>query len=190
MIANIKGVVLKLGEKFVIIDVSGIGYKVFVSPDLISKLETGQEISFFTYLAVRENALDLYGFLHYEELELFELLLTISGIGPKGALGVLAQASPAEIKESIVAGESRLLVKVSGIGKKTAERIVLELKNKIGGLERNKGLTGMNNTDLEVLEALEALGYSIPEAREALKKTDKELAVSEKIKQALKFLAK
>jgi Holliday junction DNA helicase RuvA len=143
---------------------------------------------------VREDAQELYGFRKVEELDMFELLLTISGIGPKSALGVLSIANVADIKESISRGDSSLLTKVSGIGKKTAERVVLELRGKVGevlevstGKRKGMGIVASS----EEIDALEALGYSLMQAREALQAIDPKIKDSgERIKAALKNLGR
>lgn len=190
MISYLRGKILNKGRGFAIIEVREIGYKVFVNPTMWAELEIGQEIDCYTHQYVREDSLDLYGFKSLDDLELFELLLLISGIGPKSALGVLAIASPEDVKDSISRGDSALLQKVSGIGKKTAERVILELREKIGYISNissspQSGGTNMNSG--EEIDALMALGYSMQEAREALKKVDPNLKDSgERIREALK----
>jgi holliday junction DNA helicase RuvA len=192
MISTITGVVSEKISGSLIIEVSGIGYRVNVSPDAFLKTEEKEKISLFTYLAVRENALELFGFLRKEELVFFELLISVSGIGPKGALKVLSQATPSQLKSALVTGDHSILTKVSGIGEKTAERIILELKNKIGGVSSLEDFEKKaSSSDIETMEALVSLGYSQVEAREALKKTGtKTKNINERIKKALKFLGK
>lgn len=192
MISKLTGTVAEKDTDYLIIEIGGIGYKVNVSLDVIAKTQDGGEISLFTYLAVRENSLDLYGFLEKNELIFFELLVSVSGIGPKGALGVLSQATPAQLETSITTGDCSILTKVSGIGEKTAERIILELKNKIGkigSLQKTEGKT--TSVDVETMEALMALGYSQRDAQEALREIGPKVKnVNEKIKRALKILGK
>ncbi|MBD3244787.1 MAG: Holliday junction branch migration protein RuvA [Candidatus Moranbacteria bacterium] len=193
MISKIKGSVIDKSLNYLIVENQGIGYKIFATNDLISKAILNNEIEVFTYLSVRETALELYGFLKKEELNFFEVLLTISGIGPKGAMGVLSQASPAQLKDSISTGDYSILTKVSGIGKKTAQRIVLELKSKLGSIEIGESLEGSKSASLDVesIEALEALGYSNQQAREALQNVNKKIKdVGQRVKEALKFLAR
>lgn len=192
MIARIKGVVIEKKEGNVIIEVGGVGIRVFVLPDVVDRVSPEEIVTFFTHLVVRENILDLYGFLKREELEIFELLISVSGIGPKGAVGVLAAAGPAEIKSAIALKDYSVLTKVSGIGKKTAERIVLELKSKIGKLEGDVSHAGGFTAEgIEALEALLALGYAREEAKKALQKVSPEVeGASEKVKQALRLLSK
>jgi Holliday junction DNA helicase RuvA len=176
----------------VIIEVNNIGYQVFVGPVICAELETGKEAKLYTHQYVREDALNLYGFRSMEELEMFELLLSISGIGPKSALGVLSVGSVEDIKESISRGDPALLTKVSGIGRKTAERVILELREKVGHLYLGKktvGGTGLASGD--EIDALMALGYSMQQAREALRAVDSKIKDSgERIKAALKNLGK
>ena len=192
MVSYLKGKIRNKGYGFVILEVNNIGYQVFLAPLLYADLNLNQEMEFYTYQQVREDALNLYGFRNMEELELFELLLSISGVGPKSALGVMSIATVADIKESIFRGDPALLTKVSGIGRKTAERVVLELKEKIGKLVVDDGKSYVNNLgSSDEIDALMALGYSLSQAREALNGVDaKTKDSSERIRQALKMLGK
>ena len=176
-----------------IVEVNNLGYKIFVSPSFWVELSSGAEFEIYTHQHVREDALDLYGLKSAEELQMFELLLSVSGIGPKSALGVLAIASPADIKISINQGDPSLLTKVSGIGRKTAERVVLELRGKIKTGEAGAGAgAGQNNlAKSEEIDALTALGYSLAQAREALDQVNPEVKDSgERIREALKQMQK
>ena len=191
MIAYIKGKILNKSKGFVIINVRDIGYQVFVNTAQFTRLEIGQEIEFYIHHHIREDAMDLYGFNTPEDLEMFKLLLSISGIGPKSALGVLAVSSVNEIRETIAQGDSSLLTKVSGIGKKTAERVVLELREKVAHLadSGNSQVSALAGSD--EIDALMALGYSLQQAREALRKVDPKTKDSgQRIKEALKNLGK
>jgi Holliday junction DNA helicase RuvA len=190
MIARLEGKIKMKSERFLIIDVSGVSYKVFTTPKTLKKAPKKDEIfSLWTHLHVRENALELYGFEEYQEMEFFEMLIQISGIGPKSAIGVLSVAPLDTLKKAISFGETSYLTKVSGIGRKTAEKIVLELKEKLGELEGQAG--GMFKEDQDVLGALESLGYSRQEAREALKQTPETIeGTSNRVKEALKILGK
>jgi len=191
MISKLTGTIAHTDAKSIVLDVGGVGYKVFVSPDIFSKLETKASLTIWTYLAVRENALDLYGFLSLSELNFFELLITISGIGPKTAMGILSVASVHSLETAIHTGDTSHLTKISGIGKKVAEKIVLELKDKIGpGTQTPEQEATMKN-DSDVVEALKSLGYTPAEARDALKKLPKTLTkTNDKIREALKILGK
>lgn len=197
MIAYLSGIILNKGANYVIIKAGDVGYKVFINPALYIDLAVGQSAEIYTHQYVREDALDLYGFKTLNELEFFELLISISGIGPKSALGVLAVASVEDVKESIARGDSVLLTKVSGIGRKTAERVVLELREKIYKTtdDGKFRLTGTENIGLAMsgdeIDALMALGYSLTQAREALKQVDLTVKDSgERIREALKKLGR
>jgi Holliday junction DNA helicase RuvA len=189
MISFLRGPLLETGAKSVVIDLNGVGYKVFVTEDTLHGLKIGAEIKLWTYLAVREDALDLYGFTSPKEKSFFELLISISGIGPKDALNILSLVSVDTLTSSIRSGSVAHLVKVSGIGKKTAEKIVLELKDKLGGIESGGEMSAGMSSDMDAIEALRALGYDADEAREALKKIDPEISdTGKKVKAALKML--
>lgn len=193
MISYLSGKIINKGSGFIIIKTGDIGYKVFVSPSYLVELEIGEDLEIYTHQYVREEALDLYGFRDIEELEMFEMLLSISGIGPKTALGVLAVGSVDQIKESIARGDSALLTKVSGIGRKTAERVVLELREKVGKLEAESGSKELGRGALsgDEIDALMALGYSMSQARDALRMVDANIKDSgQRIKEALKKLGR
>jgi Holliday junction DNA helicase RuvA len=189
MIGFVEGKIESSNDKYVIIDVNGIGYKIFISLNTFKNLpEKNKKAKLYTYLYVREDKMQLYGFITQEELEFFELLVSISGIGPKGALSILTVASVKTLKKAIISGESDILTKVSGIGKKMAEKVVLELKNKIEDMPIGEEKI---THDSEALDALVALGYKLTEAREALRKIPEDIKdIGEKVKQALKVLGK
>jgi holliday junction DNA helicase RuvA len=188
MISRIKGTILDIADRSVVVDIQGLGYKVFVTDDTLHGLKIGTPTELYTHLAVRENALDLYGFTSNKEKDFFELLISISGIGPKSALNILSLVSSDTLLSSIRTGSTAHLVKVSGIGRKTAEKIVLELKDKLGGLSGEDMSAGMSS-DADAIEALKALGYDQSEAREALKKVSKDVTnIGSKVKAALKIL--
>ena len=189
MISSIRGTVLELGNRYVSIDINGLGYKVFVTDDALHTLKVGTEASLRTHLVVREDALDLYGFINLTEKNFFELLISISGIGPKSALNILSMVASDTLASAIRSGSTAHLVKVSGIGRKTAEKIVLELRDKLGGIGGEDMSAGMS-ADADAIEALKALGYDANEAREALKKISKEISdTGAKVKAALKMLS-
>jgi holliday junction DNA helicase RuvA len=190
MISLLRGQVIELADKYVTVDIHGLGYKVFVTADTLHTLKVGAESTFWTYLAVREDALDLYGFTSKKDKEFFELLLSISGIGPKSALNILSLTSSDILASAIRSGSTAHLVKVSGIGRKTAEKIVLELRDKLGGVTTSEDIAIGMSSDADAIEALKALGYDADEAREALKKIDKDLTdTAKKVKAALKLLS-
>lgn len=190
MIGRLTGSVVVREGTYAIIDVGGIGYKVFASKETL--VELGQKkdspVSVWTYLAVREDALDLYGFIEKDSLRFFELLLSVSGIGPKSALAILNIAPVKTLESAIASGDPSHLTKTTGIGRKKAEKIILELKDKIEMLE---GEIDAHREAEDVMEALQALGYSRRDAQEALKKIPKGTASTEvKIKEVLKLLGK
>lgn len=187
MIAQIAGIVIEKGARFALVDVGGIGYKVWVTDETLRQLKEGNEARLRTHHAVREDSEDLFGFLEQEDLKLFELLLGVPGIGPKTALNILNVATPETLRHSITSGETGYLTKISGIGRKTAEKIVLELKEKLGAPEGSAGL----KEEVDALEALKSLGYSHTESREALRQVEKQVTgTSDRIKAALKLLGK
>ena len=189
MIAKLKGQIDFLRENYIVIDINGVGYKVFFSAYALGKLAEQQNIECYTHTYVREDALALYGFLSQEELEMFELLISISGIGPKAAMGILSIADTKTIRTAVLNEDPSILTKVSGVGKKTAQRVILELKNKVAGLAASDRQEVSDDTD--ALEALIAMGYSIAESRDALKQLPKDTKdVSEKVKMALRNIGK
>lgn len=162
----------------------GLGYKIFSTKDSLLRLSPGARVSFWVHHTVREDAQDLYGFPDEAELRFFELLLTVSGIGPKSALAVLDTVSIETLQSAISQNRAEYLTKVSGIGKKTAEKIVLELKDKVG-----VGVEGTLKGDEEALEALRALGYTSQEARDTLRKVPSDFSNSnDRLREALKLL--
>ena len=188
MIGSIKGKVQYKGSNYIILETSGVGYKVFVTPTLLFSLKQGQEQGLVTLTYVREDQITLYGFETLKELEFFELLLTVSGVGPKSAIGIMSLASLEMIKSAIVSEDPTVFTKVSGIGRKTAERVIVELKEK---LKNEVDAAPVAKEHSEALDALMALGYSQQEARDALKEVPKEVSnLQEKVKIALKTLSK
>ncbi|MDO7788866.1 Holliday junction branch migration protein RuvA [Desulforamulus aquiferis] len=195
MIAYVKGKLAATGLGWAVVDVNGMGYRLYV-PTQPEPVSQGQEIKYFTHMAVREDGITLYGFLQEEELECFLSLLEVAGVGPKVALAVVSCLKPEALKAVIACGDVNQLVKVPGVGKKTAQRILLELKDKLKGPVAVAGTIEVINSPTgsedEVLLALQTLGYGQNEARDALKKAnDKHLGadVASLIKAALKELA-
>lgn len=193
MIAYLEGKIIAKTGTYFILQTGGVGYQIFVGDNFLATITVGNIQNTYIHHRVREDVSDLYGFSSLGDLELFELLLSVSGVGPKSALAVLSLAATNDIKEAIIRGDAGLLMKVSGIGKKTAERIVLELKNKVlkafsgdnlGGEESFSGLG-------EELDALLALGYSVSESRSALNKVGPELtSTASRVKAALRYLGR
>jgi len=193
MIAYLKGNILAKNNHYLILENSGLGYQIYAGENFLADLKVGQIKEVYTHHRVREEASDLYGFNTLEELDLFELLLSVSGVGPKSALAVFSLASATDIKEAIIRGDAGLLTKVSGIGKKTAERLVLELKNKVARISGGTALFGnsSNSGVSDELEALMSLGYSLSEARDALNLVESSITSSAgRLKAALKQLGK
>ena len=190
MIVHLKGRLDSTGIDHAVIDVGGVGYEVDVPMSTFYNLPSlGERVSLLTHFVVREDAQVLYGFGTAEERETFRQLIKISGVGPRTALAILSGLSVADLAQAVSLQESGRLVKVPGIGKKTAERLLLELKGKLGPeLARPQGVT--TDTQADVLQALVALGYSDREAATALKALPPDVGVSEGIKLALKALAK
>ena len=174
-------------DNFIILDVSGVGYKVFVLDKFINEIHIGNELEVFIYTQVAETVLDLYGFTSQEELEFFELLISISGIGPRSALDILQKAKIEDLRTAAQSGNAEVLSKVSGIGPKTAERIVVGLKDKLGSMPT--GASAWNDEFGEALEALIGLGYAPNQAQEALSHCQTN-DTGEKIKEALRILGR
>lgn len=191
MISYLRGKVINKSLNYAIIEIANIGYQVFTGENFLNELKINSEVEVYTHHRVREEASDLYGFKNMEDLELFELLLTVSGVGPKSALGVISMASANDIKEAIIRGDANLLTKVSGIGKKTAERLVLELKTKILRGSASAGLGSLSLMGSDEIDALMSLGYSLNEARSVFNLVDPSITdSSERVKAALKKMAK
>lgn len=190
MISYIEGSIIFKGIGFIILKTpSGVGYKVHAAPDVLSETQSGSlDIKIWTHLHSREDGIDLYGFKNYAELEFFETLIKVSGVGPKSALAFFNLAPVDVLKNAIASGEAAYLTKVSGIGRKTAERIIIELKDKFGGKD---GTRFQFKEDEDVFEALSSLGYAPKDIRETINKIPKEIqGAQNRIKEALKLLGK
>jgi Holliday junction DNA helicase RuvA len=189
MISYLQGKIFDVRGNILTLLVGGVGYQVHVSPYTHGKMSGQEEASLYIYTNVREDALQLYGFLEQAELEMFELLISISGIGPKVGLSILAIADPKTIRTAIVNRDPSILTSVSGVGKKTAERVIIELQNKVSEVDIYESAGAL--ADQEALEALTALGYNIAQAREALKAVpEEEKDMGNRIRQALRSLGK
>ena len=201
MFAYFKGILSEISDDGVIIEVNGIGYNILMPSNKIYELsDIGNEVKLYTYTCVREDAFSLYGFITNDELKLFKLLITVSGIGPKGAMSILSVMNPSDVVSAILTGDSKFISSAPGVGKKTAERVILELQDKIQKMdigysaEMFNGKRSSNNEisddAKDAIDALTALGYSNVEAKEAvLKAVSSNDANSEDIlKNALKYL--
>lgn len=187
MIAQIKGEIIDKTDRSLVIDAGGVGYDVACNKDLLLQMKIGDTCRLYTHLNVREDAMDLYGFGSAEDLAFFKLLISVSGIGPKSALNILDTAKPSEIKRAIANNDAGTLQAIQGLGKKTAEKIVMELKDKIDVLASSEG--GVD--DQAALQAIVSLGYSVAEARQALRSVGKEAnSLEGKVKAALKLMAR
>ncbi len=188
MIYSVSGEITLKKNTYVVISSGGLGFKVFIPLNTYKRLpETGEKVTLLTHFHVREDDMSLYGFLEEKELSFFEALLSVSGIGPKSALGVLSVAPVDRLAGAVSKGETELLQKSYGIGKKTAERIVLELKDKIT-FDGKKGdeVVRLMESDSDVYEALTSLGYSGKQAKAAIDKIDRKFkGVDERLRDAL-----
>ena len=187
MIGYLEGTVRAVRDNHCILLAGGVGHKVFTTKETLARLPLDSQAAFWTHLAVREDILDLYGFYSEDELGSFALLLSVSGIGPKSALGILDIASSETLRSAIASGNASYLTNVSGIGKKTAEKIILELKDKV--LAGGSAGPAMPKGDSEALEAMRTLGYSADEGRKALRAVPNEVeGSSERLREALRIL--
>ena len=203
MFAYIKGSLEVKTNGYIVIDVNGIGYKIYMSETAIAELgEIGQIVKVHTYLKVKEDEMSLYGFNTNEELRMFELLLSVSGIGAKSAINILSNITPSSFALAIINNDINLLKKLPGIGPKTAQRVILELKDK---LKKENEIVANENTDIsdtintaimddekiaEATAALKVLGYTGKEIEKALEKVDANLSVEDIIRKGLLNLAR
>ncbi len=198
MIYSLQGKLLIMENNYIVIQCSGVGYKCLTSSYTQGQFhdKIGQEVVAYTYMSVRQDAVDLFGFSSLNELNCFKLLTTVSGVGPKAALSILSQFSAEKVSMLVSAGDSKSLTNVSGIGSKTAQRIVLELKDKLtGNVLRSESTTttilpSCQKNISEAVKALSTLGYSGTEVLPVLSKLDSNLSVEQLIQQTLKAMAK
>jgi len=191
MISFLEGKIIDKNPESITLSVAGVGYLIYITADLLQEAQDKTEISVWTYLAVRETALDLYGFKDKKELSIFKLLLTISGIGPKSAISILSSTTAETLVSGIQSNDAEYLSKISGIGKKTAEKIVLALKDKLGVNEFGESSDNQpQNNNMVAIDALVALGYSERDARSSVGKIKDIDNPEDIIKMALKDLGK
>ena len=190
MISRLRGAVLTIKPPIVVIDVGGVGFRVSCSQAALDTLDIGRTADLHTHLIVREDELSLYGFSSEEEVSFFQTLLGVSGIGPRTALAMLSKLQPETLRAAIVSDRVDVISGVPGIGKKTAEKIIFALKDKLGGLETAPAVP-MSAVDAEVVSALTALGYSVAEAQAALGSLPRgeKMDLEDKIRQALNYFA-
>ena len=195
MIAFLKGIVAVKGNNYILIDVNGVGYKIYMTEISLQEIELNKEIKVFTYMRVSENDVSLYGFMNSEELAMFELLIGVGGIGAKSAIAILSNIEPSSFAIAVITDDVSTLKKLPGIGAKTAQRIILELKDKIKTeeeKEHEKALeekAKLNEKAQDAIDALQVLGYNIKSIEKVLSQIDTDnLEVEEIIKQGLKLL--
>lgn len=190
MIAYLHGYIKFISNDYCILEVNGVGYKVFTDTHSLHSLTQGLDAEFFIHTAVRDDAILLFGFLHRDTFDLFELLLTVSGIGAKGALAIVSHLSPSVFAEAISRQDLKILTKLPGVGKKSAERMILELKDKIQSLDTVALPPAqiLSNAQDEAAEALKTLGYSTAEINSVFSKAPLESSTEQLIKFALKEL--
>jgi Holliday junction DNA helicase RuvA len=174
MIATLRGEIAQIEDTALIVEVGGVGLRVFVPAPLRTRVKTGEAAFLFTHLVVREDALTLYGFESQADRDLFNMLLGVDGVGPKVALSVLSSMTLDAVQRAVFADEAELLSRVPGVGKKTAQKMALHLKDKLKPLDALKQVAAMSDADTEVLAALTALGYSVVEAQSAIQSIPKD----------------
>lgn len=194
MINHLKGTIEIKKDSYIVIDVNGVGYKVSMTETSLQNLNLNDEIKIFTYLRISEDDINLYGFLSYEELSMFELLISVGGIGSKSALKILSNIMPSKFALAVITNDVDTLKKLPGIGAKTAQRIILELKDKIKMSEQEAGqdenIIQIQGNAKDAKDALQVLGYTRKDVEKVLEKIDiSGLSVEEIIKQCLKNLS-
>ncbi|MBT9779815.1 Holliday junction branch migration protein RuvA [Clostridium sp. MCC353] len=201
MISYIKGLLVETFEDTIVVEAGNIGYNIHVPLSLLERLpKIGHEVKVFTYFQVREDAMSLYGFLNRQDLDMFKQLIGVNGIGPKGALGVLSTLTPDSLRMAIISGDAKAISKAPGIGIKTAQRVILDLKDRVhiedmlpqeAEAETLSGGNLVGQTGKEAMEALVALGYSGSEAAKAVRQVEikDDMSVEDVLKASLKHLA-
>ena len=203
MISYIRGTLAEKNEDSAVVEAHGVGYQIFVPVPVLSELPPlGESVKIYTYFSVREDGMSLFGFLSRQDLAMFKQLIGINGIGPKSALGILSALRPDVLRMAVASGDAKTISRAPGVGPKTAQRIILDLKDKIrpedvlaGGLEESlavpEEISGVGQAGKEAVEALTALGYSAAEAAGAVKKVKitEEMTAEDALKGALRHLA-
>jgi Holliday junction DNA helicase RuvA len=189
MIATLRGEISQIEENALILEVGGVGLRVFVPAPLRRRVKAGEAILIYTHLVVREDALTLYGFESQSEREFFNILIGVDGVGPKVALSVLSTMTLDSIQRAVFADEGELLSRVPGVGKKTAQKMALHLKDKLKPMDALATVAAMTDKDSEVLAALTALGYSVVEAQSAIQALPKDAPddTEERLRLALQY---
>ncbi len=204
MISYIKGPLVEVDEEVIVVEAGAVGYNIRVPLSLLEELPAvGSEVRIYTYLRVSEDAMTLYGFGSRQDLKMFKQLLGVNGVGPKGALGILSALGPANLRIAVVSGDAKAIAKAPGIGVKTAQRVILDLKDRISmdealyslaepeGAKSETGKTAMQAAAREAVDALVALGYSPTEAAKAVQKTEaaEDMTAEAILKASLRYLA-
>lgn len=203
MISYIRGILAEKNEDSAVVEAHGVGYQIFVPVPVLSELPPlGESVKIYTYFSVREDGMSLFGFLSRQDLAMFKQLIGVNGIGPKSALGILSALRPDVLRMAVASGDAKTISRAPGVGPKTAQRIILDLKDKIrpedvlaGGLEESlavpEEISGVGQAGKEAVEALTALGYSAAEAAGAVKKVKitEEMTAEDVLKGALRHLA-
>ncbi|MDE6658668.1 MAG: Holliday junction branch migration protein RuvA [Eubacterium sp.] len=198
MIYNVKGTLTYIDAQFVVVECGGVGFKCFTTLNTSKSVgQIGSEVNLYTHLSVREDAMDLFGFGTLTELEAFKMLITVSGVGPKAAVSVLSELTPDRLALAIASSDTKAIIKANGIGKKTAERIVLELKDKMASVATGElssavasaGSIIEESASAEAVAALVALGFSQSDAAVAVGQMDQSLSADEMIRLGLKQLS-
>lgn len=188
----LKGELAQKQENFAVVDIGGVGYKIFTSQFSLDSVSVGSDVTFYTHVYVREDILDIYGFTSNDELTMFLHLLSVSGVGPKAALAILSIATPSQLVLAVLTDDAKMLTKASGVGAKVAQRVILELKGKLKNTEiapeavvsAGIDISASSNSE-EAVSALTVLGYSQNEAKNAVAKIDPSLSTEEIVKRAL-----
>jgi holliday junction DNA helicase RuvA len=187
MIASLRGQALRVGPGIIVLEVGGVGYQISATASACRRASTAGEVTLITHLHVREDALQLFGFAEAAERDLFELLLGVSGVGPKAALAIVSGYAPDQVRRAVSAGDRALFTSIAGIGQKTAERILIDLKDKVAALPvpATSGESVPLDDHTAARDALVGLGMSVAEAEAALRDVDDALPVGERVRAAL-----
>lgn len=190
MIATLTGKISDKNINSVVLETAGVGYEILIPIDTLTQLDTGKEYKLQIYEHIRENMYDLYGFLDSQSKALFIKLINVNGVGPKAGLNILGIGSLARVKQAIASGDVKLIQTAPGVGKRVAERVVIDLKDKVGLVSNVDDASILSSEELlmqdEAIQALVALGYDLTDAAKAVEKIDKKLSVEERVRLALK----
>jgi Holliday junction DNA helicase RuvA len=191
MIASLNGRISRISKGYLVVSVGGFGLQVFVPRQLMDELRQGEQVQLFTHMVVRQDSLALYGFESVEACDIFELLLSVNGVGPRLALAMLSTLDPETIRRAVFNGQAEVFSRVPGVGKKTAQKILFNLQDKITSIEGLEPMLAISDVDAEVVGALIALGYSVVEAQAAIQAipNDASQELEERLRLALRFFS-